>query len=117
MHLRAFQLVFSNNSRRFKVILRRSGFRKTIAYAKVKEAYFAALREAVPELTNIATARERGLPSWTGSPRLTRSLAKSRNRRRTQQRWFCYKDSRAIRTSRRRGRNSRGQSSGGEIPS
>ena len=31
---------------------------KTITYAQVKTAYFMALREAMPELTNIGTGKE-----------------------------------------------------------
>ena len=61
---------------------------KTIDYAEAKEAYFKALRAEMPELMKIA--QRGGDPlSWTRLPRRSRSLAKTRKRRRTKRRWHC----------------------------
>jgi len=59
MRRQAFKLRSCNNSPRSKAIHRLGEFaEKTVKYAKSKTAYFNALREAVPELMNIATGRE-----------------------------------------------------------
>jgi hypothetical protein len=51
----------SNNSKWYKAIRRQPGLPKkrlNMEYAEAKTAYFKALREEMPELTNIATDRQ-----------------------------------------------------------
>src|SRR5208282_4322193 len=55
-----------------------SSMHRQVFPLKSKIAYFTALRDAVPELINIATGREARPLNWTSLPRRFRSLAKTR---------------------------------------
>jgi hypothetical protein len=77
---------------------------KTVGYAEAKVAYFAALRDEMPELMiNNASGKEPRLLQLDG---VCGSIEKNRKRRQTKRHWYCYSDSRAILTLRRRGQNS-----------
>jgi hypothetical protein len=53
---------------------------KTISYAKAKTAYFNALRAEIPEMTDIATGRQRDRPTWANPRRRSRSPAKKQEK-------------------------------------
>jgi hypothetical protein len=51
---------------------------KTVTYADAKISYYAELRAAMPELTNIATGRDLDLKRWTSFEMHSGSVAEFR---------------------------------------
>src|SRR6516225_2259763 len=62
---------------------------KRLAYAEAKVAYFTALRDEMPELTNIASGKEPRPLQLDRFAERSRSLEKNRKRRQTKRHWYC----------------------------
>jgi hypothetical protein len=81
---------------------------KTIEYANAKTAYFKALREEVPELTNIATGREARPPELDKFVTAFALAGEKQEMVANQKTVVLLNDSQAMLRLRRRGRNSSG---------